>query len=112
MGVDMLVEPTPGPQLPTLVTSGVFSGTHLFAKFKCSFCQNPHQGSGWPGHAGQPSTTSGPPRGNFGGSPCNPQNGWLLDALDLQGLGEWPEAEQEQARELLLKQNTYLLEVI
>ena len=29
--------------------------------------------------------------------------GWVLEALDLQGLTEWPEAEQEQARELLLK---------
>ena len=27
----------------------------------------------------------------------------MLEALDLQGLGEWPEAGQEQARELLLK---------
>ena len=29
--------------------------------------------------------------------------GWVLEALDLQGLTEWPEPEQEQARELLLK---------
>ena len=29
--------------------------------------------------------------------------GWVLEALDLQGLQEWPELEQEQARELLLK---------
>ena len=29
--------------------------------------------------------------------------GWVLEALDLQGLTEWPESEQEQARELLLK---------
>ena len=28
---------------------------------------------------------------------------WILEVLDLQGLKEWPEAEQEQARELLLK---------
>ena len=31
------------------------------------------------------------------------QKGWLLEALDLQGLKEWPELEQKQARELLLK---------
>ena len=37
------------------------------------------------------------------GSTCNPQKVWLLEALDLQGLGEWPESEQEQARELLLE---------
>ena len=29
--------------------------------------------------------------------------GWLLEALDLQGLKEWPESEQKQARELLFK---------
>ena len=29
--------------------------------------------------------------------------GWVLGALDLQGLTEWPESEQKQARELLLK---------
>ena len=31
------------------------------------------------------------------------QKGWVLKALDLQGLKEWPESEQKQARELLLK---------
>ena len=29
--------------------------------------------------------------------------GWVLEALDLQGLTEWQESEQRQARELLLK---------
>ena len=29
--------------------------------------------------------------------------GWVLEALDLQGLKEGPESEQKQARELLLK---------
>ena len=29
--------------------------------------------------------------------------GWVLEALDLQGLTEWPESEQEWTRELLLK---------
>ena len=38
-----------------------------------------------------------------GGSTCNSQKGWILEALNLQGLAEWPEVEQEQARELLLK---------
>ena len=31
------------------------------------------------------------------------KKGWILEALNLQGLEEWPEAEQVQARELLLK---------
>ena len=30
-------------------------------------------------------------------------NGWVLEALDLQGLQDWPESEQGQAKELLLK---------
>ena len=32
-----------------------------------------------------------------------PQKGWVLEALDLQGLQEWPESEQKQTQELLLK---------
>ena len=31
------------------------------------------------------------------------QKGWVLEALDLQGLKEWSESEQKQAGELLLK---------
>ena len=31
------------------------------------------------------------------------QKVWVLEALDLQGPKEWPESEQKQARELLLK---------
>ena len=31
------------------------------------------------------------------------QKGWVLEALDLQGLNKWPKSEQKQARELLLK---------
>ena len=34
---------------------------------------------------------------------CAAQKGWVLEALDLQGLKEWSESEQKQARELLLK---------
>ena len=84
------------------VTSGVLSGTHLSAQIKCSFYQNPHEDSGWPGHACQPSTTGGPPTG-FWGVNQQPQKGWILEALDLQGLGEWPAPEQDQVQELLLK---------
>ena len=32
-----------------------------------------------------------------------PQKGWVLEALDCQGLKEWPRSEQKQARKLLLK---------
>ena len=41
-------------------------------------------------------------------SNSNPQKGWVLEALDLKGLREWPKPEEEQARELLLKGNTCL----
>ena len=35
---------------------------------------------------------------------CNKASkGWVFKALDPQGLTEWPELEQKQARELLLK---------
>ena len=44
------------------------------------------------------------PQQGLQGSPnSHPQKEWVLEALDLQGLGEWAEPEQEQARELLLK---------
>ena len=43
------------------------------------------------------------PTGNSEESNSNPQKEWILEALDLQGLGEWPKPEQEQANELLFK---------
>ena len=85
------------------ITSGVCLGAHLFVKLKLSFCWKPCKSSGWPGHACQPSTTGGPPGRDLEGSTCNPQKGWNVEALDLQGLGEWPKTEQEQARELPLE---------
>ena len=38
-----------------------------------------------------------------GGSSHGSKKGWILEALNLQGLDEWPEAEHEQIRKLLLK---------
>ena len=37
------------------------------------------------------------------GLPMVTEEGCILEELNLQGLEEWPEAEQEQVRELLLK---------
>ena len=31
-------------------------------------------------------------------SNCKPQKGWVLEALNLKGLKEWPEPEQKQAQ--------------
>ena len=38
----------------------------------------------------------------------NTPKGWVLEASDLQGLKEWPESEQEQARELCSNGSTCL----
>ena len=39
----------------------------------------------------------------LGGSAHSPQNGWILEEMNLHGLEEWHDAKREQARELLLK---------
>ena len=43
------------------------------------------------------------PTRTFEESDNKSQKGWILEALDLQGLQECPESEQKQARVLLLK---------
>ena len=43
------------------------------------------------------------PKETLGGSAHVPQKGWILEALNLQGLKEWHKVEQEEAKELLLK---------
>ena len=48
-----------------------------------------------------PSATGSPPNQDFWG--VKPQKGCVLEAKDLHSLQEWPESEQKQARELLLK---------
>ena len=55
--------------------------------------------------------SSGPPNRGLRWVFHGLQKGWILEALNLRGLGEWPEAEQEQARELLLKWEHYLTAV-
>ena len=37
------------------------------------------------------------------GTTNKPSKGWVLEALDLWGLKEWPKSEQKWAGELLLK---------
>ena len=63
----------------------------------------PYKNSGWPGHACQPSTINSPRDKDFKGAYQQPHKGLILETLDLQDLEEWPEPEQEQARELPLK---------
>ena len=58
------------------------------------------QNSGWTVDPCQPSATGDPPATE---TVAKAPKGWVLEALDLQGLEEWPESEQKWARELLLK---------
>ena len=46
-----------------------------------------------------------PPMRTFGEFAHDPKKaeGWILDELDLQGLRHWPEKEQKQPRQLLVK---------
>ena len=62
---------------------------------ECPFHRSPPQSNCWQGHSGQPGTTSSPPNG------CPRRV--CLQALARVDLEEWPEAGQEQARELVLK---------
>ena len=43
------------------------------------------------------------PTGTLGGSASGSQKDWILDELNFQGLEDWPEKEQRQARELLTR---------
>ena len=87
--------------------SWVFKGTDLSVTTLDHPChRNTHKSHGWAGCPCQPSTTGGPPATRTMKEMCNTASkGWVLGALDLQGLTECPESEQKQARdrELLLK---------
>ena len=43
------------------------------------------------------------PMGTLRESTHGPQNDWILDELNLEGLEEWPKEEQEQAKKLLIR---------
>ena len=84
-------------------TSRVLKGTHLSVQLRHLFCRNPQKTV-----VGQVVPTNQVPQVVLPTrvpkeSASNPQKGWVLEALDLQGLREWSKPEQEQVIELLLK---------
>ena len=112
MHVHMLAEPMPGPKLPTAVVPTVTYGElHLGSScVPISLCNLRAYSMEIPTKAvvGQVLLANQVslvvlPTGTLGESISNPKKGWILGALDLQGLGEWPKPGQEQAWELLLK---------
>ena len=104
MGVHVLAEPTTGPQLPTAVVPTVTYGDlHLGSSWVpiclCNLSAHPIKiptkmvvGQVMPANQVPPVVL---PTGTSEKSISIPNKGWILEALDLQGLGEWPESEQE-----------------
>ena len=85
------------------ITSWVLKGTYLPVQLECLHHGNTCKGCGWTGcPANKVPPIGHPPRTTKESHKKSPK-GWVLEALDLQGLKEWPESEQKQARELLLK---------
>ena len=83
--------------------SWVLKCTHLLVQLEYLYGGNTHKSHGW---AGAP-TNQVPPVVHLTRTTketsTKASTGWVLEALDLQGLTEWSESEQKQARELLLK---------
>ena len=112
MQVHVLTEPMPGPQLPTAVVPTVtYRELHLGSSWVliCLCNLSAHSmkiptktvvGQVMPANL-VPLVVL--PTGTSEESNSNPQKGWDLEALDLQGPSKCPWPEQEQARELLLK---------
>ena len=111
MWVHMLAEPAQGPQLPTsVVPTATYGELHPWSS-RVPIClrnlsAHPIEvltkatvGQATPANQVPPVVL---PMEASGGSGHDSQQGWIQEALSLQGLGEWPEAKQEQARELLL----------
>ena len=112
MWIHILAEPMPDPQLPTTVVPTVtFSKLHLgSSQVPICLCNlSAHSlkiptkmvvGQVMPANqvpmVALPTVTSEESIGN-------PHKGWILEALNLQGLREWPKLEQEQVRELMLQ---------
>ena len=108
MWVHVLMEPMPGPQLPTAVVPMVTYGELYLGSLRVPICLH-NLGT----HSieipmktvvGQVVPANQVPlvvllTRTSEESNSKPKNGWILEALDLQGLEEWPEPEQEQARE-------------
>ena len=116
MWVHVLMETMPGPQLPSAVVLMVTYGElHLGSSwvpiclYNMNTCTKEIPIKAVVGQvANQEPLVVLPTRTSKESNP-NPQMGWVLEVLDLQGLKEWPKSEQKQARELLLKWEHLLL---
>ena len=112
MQVHVLMEPMPGPQLSAVVVPTVTYGElHPgFSRVPICLCNLSTHTMKIPTKAivGQVSPPNQVPlvvhpTRTTKETTTKVSTGWVLEALDLQGLKEWPESEQEQGRELLLK---------
>ena len=112
MWVHVLMALAQGPQFPAAVVLMVTYGELHVGFFRVPICQqnlSTHTKEiptkavvGQVAPANQVLLVVHPTRTSEEYNP-EPQKGWVMEALDLQGLQEWPESEQKQARELLLK---------
>ena len=117
MHIHMLIEPMPGPQLPTVVVPMVTYVELYPASLSVPIClcnlgthsiEIPTKtvvGQVMPANQVPPVVLL---TRSAEKSDSKPQKGLVLEALDLQGLKQWPTPEQEQARELLSNGNTCL----
>ena len=112
MWVHVLMELIPGPQLPAaVVPTATYGELHPgSSRVLICLCNLSTYTVEIPAKAvvGQvaPAKQVPPvvhPTRTTEGTSSKASKGWVLKALDLQGLTEWPESEQKQARELLLK---------
>ena len=108
----VLTEPTPGPQLPAaVVPTTTYEELHpessrvLICLHNLSACTVEIPAKAMVGQVVPANQV--PPVVHLTRTTeetCNKSSkGWVLEALDLQGLKEWPGSEQKQARKLLLK---------
>ena len=111
MKVHVLTEPTLGPQLPAAMvpiatygelhpgSSRVPICLHNMSSCTVKILAKTVVGQVMPTNQVPPVVHPTRTAAETGTKSCK---GWVLEALDLQGLQDWPESEQEQARELLL----------
>ena len=112
MKVHVLTEPALGPQLPAAVVPiAMYGELHPgFSRVPICLCNMSSCAVEVPAKTvvGQVTPANQvPPLVHLTRTTADPTtkscNGWVLEALDLQGLQGWPESEQGQGRELLLK---------
>ena len=112
MKVHVLTEPAPGPQLPAAVVPIATYGELHPGSSRVPICLHNMSACAMEIPAktvvGQviPAIQVLPvvhPTRTATETATKAPKGWVLEALDLQDLKEWPESEQQQTRELLLK---------